>query len=200
VTRPDYIPESLWDATKNAPKGDDLGKILTAHQARQANLIDDPAKFDLKPTVKAADGQTFEFDTESPLMKGVLGMAKGRFTKEDVRDLGDLVLTAQVAAKDAEHAEFLTIGGGDEAKAHQRFNAVMAKGAALLGQDGKETPESKKAFTQVLAVISTKAQFEVLEKLVGLQGLPGAAGGTGNTGGVIPIAQQLYPNENRKAG
>lgn len=200
ATRPAYLPEQYWDSSKNEVKAPDLQKHFETLAARQADLVTDPAKFDLKSSIKGQDGSDIQFNLDDPLMKGVLGLAKDRgLTKQDVQALGDVVITAEKAAVEAEYKEFLKIGGGDEAKANQRMNAVLAKGAALLGAEGKETPESKKAMGSLIAVISLSSQFEALEKLLNSVA-PGSAEAGGGSAVDKNIATRWYPKEVAKAG
>lgn len=203
ATRPDYIPENLWDAEKGTVKADDLGKILQAHADRQAKAITDPTKVELKTELKDAKGEPITFDMDSPVMKAAAAMAKDRgWTTDDLTAMGEIVVKAQLAAQEADLVEYRTLGNGDMAKADARFNAVIAKGAALLGADeqGAATPEAKEALTRVFAHIHTRADFETLEKLINGQSGPGAAASGGNPAQVTDMASAWYPNEKRKAG
>lgn len=200
--RPDYIPENLWDAEKGTVKADDLGKILQAHADRQAKAITDPTKVELKTELKDAKGESITFDMDAPVMKAAAAMAKDRgWTTDDLTAMGEIVVKAQLAAQEADLVEYRTLGNGDMAKADARFNAVIAKGAALLGADeqGAATPEAKQALTRVFAHIHTRADFETLEKLINGQSGPGAAASGGNPAQVTDMAASWYPNEAKKA-
>lgn len=191
-TRPDYLPDTYWDATKNAPKADELKALFDGHTKRQAELITDPAKVELKTELKDRAGNPIEINRDEPLVKAVLEMAKGRFSGSDVNALVETVITAELASAEAEHQEYLQFGGGDEAKAKARTNAIFERGATLLGKDdqGKPTDEGKKAMATIMAGLSTKAQFEALEKLIGAEPAAAAAGGGG--GNVTNIAESWY--------
>lgn len=180
--RPDYLPENYWDATKNAPKADELKALFDGHTKRQAELITDPAKVELKTELKDRAGNPIEINRDEPVVKAMLDLAKERgLTTGDVNALTEVVVTSQLAAVEAEHQEYLAFGGGDEAKAKARTNAILERGATLLGKDdqGKPTDDAKKQMATIMAGLSTKAQFEALEKLIGGEPAAAAAGGTG---------------------
>ena len=191
-TRPDYLPESFWDPTKNAVKGDDLKAHFESFSKRQAEIVTDPAKVELKSALKDRAGNPIDINREEPLVKAVLALAKDRgLTTGDVQAMTDMVVQAELAAAEAEQQEFLAFGGGDEAKANARLTALIARGATLLGKDdqGKPTADAMKAMNTIAAGLSTKAQFEALEKLIGVD--PAAASGTGS-GKPADIAKSWY--------
>jgi hypothetical protein len=79
ASRPEWLPESYWDAEKKAPKADEVTKHLTerndlvafkaAEDSRRAAVPEDPAKYDLKlpPDWKPPEGvEKFELDKDDP--------------------------------------------------------------------------------------------------------------------------------------
>lgn len=204
--RPSYIPEALWDTTKNEVKGEDLGKILTAHQARETGKITDFAKVELKTSVKAFDGGEYTLNRDNPLVKAVGGIAVERgWTGQDLQPILDAVATAENAAAEAETNEYLKLGSGDRAKADIRANAVIERAARLLGftgkpaADGKIDETMKVAVKKIVASFGSVEQFETLEKILNAAGGPAAASLAGG-GTVTNIAERLYPDANKKAG
>jgi len=201
-TRPDWAPETFWDATKGELKGEDIGKILASHAERQADVITDPTKATIKSDLKGKDGKPIEFNAESPLLKAAAEMgAKRGWTNGDLSAMAEIVATAQMAALEAEEADILALGNGDRSKADQRLTAVLTKGAALIGADeqGNVSPDATKALSTLLASIHSRAEFETLEKLINAAGGPNAAA-AGGGGQVTDIAKRWYPNEAKKAG
>ena len=192
TTRPDYLPETFWDPTKNAVKDTDLKAHFENHSKRQAEVFSDPTKFQFKTELKDAEGKPIELNTDEPLVKAVFGLAKERgLTTGDVNALTEVVLQAEIASAEAEKKEYLAFGGGDEAKALARLTALATRGATLLGKDdqGKPTADAQKAMNTIIAGLSTKAQFEALEKLIA--GDPAAATGAG-AGKTPDIAKSWY--------
>lgn len=201
-TRPDWAPETFWDAEKGQLKGEDIGKILASHAERQADIITDPAKVAIKSDLKDKDGNPITFNTDSPLLKAAAEMgAKRGWTNGDLTAMAEIVATAQLAAKEAEDADILALGNGDRAKADARLQAVLTKGAALIAADekGNPSPEATKALATLVASIHSRGEFETLEKLINAAGGPNAAA-AGGGGEVVDIAKRWYPNEGKKAG
>lgn len=199
ATRPDYIPESYWDAEKGAPKVEDISKIFQAHDARTKNVIADWGKYELKTSVKGLDDKEIEIDREAPMVKALGEIAKERgWTGEDVQPLVDMVATMQRAAAEAEINGFLKLGGGDRKKANDRAEAVVAKAATLLGYtgeagaDGKVDDSGRRAVVRLMADIHSSEAFEVLEKLINATQSPGSASGGGGGGETKDIASRWY--------
>lgn len=175
-------------------KADELGKVLKSHADRQADLITDVAKLEIKSTLKNDDGTPREYKMDSPMMKAAVALAQERgWTKGDLVAMADFVGTRELAAIEADKAEFLSLGAGDLTKANARYNAVLAAGAAKFQADesGKGTPEAEKAVARILAAIHSKADFEIFEKLVGVSA-PGAAEAGGGASNVTNIAESWY--------
>lgn len=165
-------------------KAADLGKVLQSHTARQADLVTDIEKLELKSALKGPDGNPIQFKMDAPIMKAAAAMAQERgWTKSDLTAMAELVATQQMAAMEADNQAFLALGAGDKAKAEARYAAVQAKGAAMLGADatGKPTDEATKAITRLIAAIHTKEEFETIEKLVGLEAPRAAEAGGGGS-------------------
>lgn len=199
ATRPDYLPESYWDAEKGAPKADALSKIFADHEARTKNAITDWSKLELKTSVKGLDDKEVEIDRDAPMVKALGEIAKERgWTGEDVQPLIDMVATMQRSSAEAEMKDFIKLGGGDVKKANERANAVVTQAARLLGwtgqagADGKVDESGRRAAVRLMADIHSSEAFEVLEKLITATQAPGAASGGGGGGEVKDIALRWY--------
>ena len=197
-TRPDYIPEAYWDATKGAVKAEDLGKVLTAHEARTKGAIADWDKHELKTAIKDSKGNQLEVKRDSPLVKALGDIVKARgWTNDDVQPLVDMIATTMAATSENDRQEYLSIGGGDETKADQRQTAMVAKAVQLLGTkgaDGKvpETDPVRRDIIGLLTGVTSKAQFETLEKLItAASGAPAGANLNG-AGGEVPLQNRMY--------
>ncbi len=199
ATRPDYIPETYWDAEKGAPKVDDISKIFQAHEARSKGVIADWSKHELKTSVKGLDDKDIEIDRDAPMVKALGEIAKERgWTGEDVQPLIDMVATMQRASAEAEINDFLKLGGGDKKKASDRTNAVITKAAGLLGYtgqaggDGKVDETGRQAVVRLMADIHSSEAFEVLEKLINAAQAPGSVVSGGGGGETTDIASRWY--------
>jgi hypothetical protein len=186
--RPDYIPEAFWDAEKGAPKLEDIGAKLKTVAEREAQAIQDWDKFELKTEIKDLQGNAITIDRDNPLVKALGGIAKERgWGPADVNPLIDTIVTAQKAAVEAEKAEFESLGD-------QRFarrDAVLARGAALLGEGGDAKIRG------VVSLISTAEQFKIFESLVNAAAGPRAA--EPRPGGQPPTSLEvLYPDDVKK--
>lgn len=202
--RPDFLPESYWDAEKGSAKLEDLGKLAADHAARQAELIDDPEKFDWS-NVKVAgpDGVDITIDPENPLVKAFTSMGKDRgWTKSDVSAAAELILNAEKSAAEARAKEYEALGP----KRAERLTSAVQTIARLAGytgqagQDGKvDDTVLREAQAFLGSTIQSKAQFEFLEKVLSAAGLPPAAEAGGTGGKVVDVAKRLYPNEAKYA-
>lgn len=187
-TRPEYIPEGYWDAEKGAPKLEEIGQKLKTVAEREAAAITDWDKFELKTDIKDIQGNAITIDRDNPLVKALGGIAKERgWGPADVNPLIDTIVTAQKAAVEAEKAEFESLG-------EQRFarrDAVLARGAALLGDGGDARIKG------VVSLISTAEQFKIFEDLINAAAGPRAAeprpGGATSNG-----LEVLYPDDVKK--
>jgi hypothetical protein len=190
TVRPDYIPEAFWDAEKGAPKLEDIGAKLktVADREAAAALVADWDKFELKTEIKDIAGNAITIDRDNPLVKALGGIAKERgWGPEDVNPLIDTIVTAQKAAVEAEKREFESLGD-------QRFarrDAVLARGAALLGEGGDAKIKG------IVSLISTAEQFKIFEQFVNAAAGPRAAeprpGGT-----PLSNLEVLYPDDVKK--
>lgn len=177
--------------------------MLQAYAERQAKVITDPSTVEFKTSLKDIDGSEITFNKDHPLLKAASTMAKERgWTSDDLNAMAELIVTGQISAKQADDAEYVSIGNGDRAKADQRLSAAITKGAAALQADekGNPTDEAKAAMTRLFASVHTRADFETLEKLITGQAGPGAAAAGGNGAQIVDIAKRMYPNEGKKAG
>lgn len=188
AARPDYIPESYWDAEKGAPKLEDIGAKLKSVAEREAAAITDWDKFELKTDIKDIQGNAIEIDRDSPLVKALGGIVKERgWGADDVKPLIDTIVTAQKAAVEAEKAEFESLGEQRVA----RRDAVLTRGATLLGDDGGAKIEA------VMSLISTAEQFKIFEQLVNAAAGPRAP--DARPGGQAPTTLEvLYPDDVKK--
>lgn len=188
--RPDYIPEAYWDAEKGAPKLEDIGAKLktVAEREAAAALVADWDKFELKTAITDIAGNPITIDRDNPLVKALGGIAKERgWGPDDVSPLIDTIVTAQKAAVEAEKREFESLGD-------QRFarrDAVLARGAALLGEGGDAKIKG------IVSLISTAEQFKIFEQFVNAAAGPRAA--EPRPGGTPPSTLEvLYPDEVKK--
>jgi hypothetical protein len=186
--RPDYIPESYWDAEKGAPKLEDIGAKLKSVAEREAAAIADWDKFELKTDIKDLQGNDISIDRDNPLVKALGGIAKERgWGPDDVNPLINTIVTAQKAAIEAEKAEFESLGD-------QRFarrDAVLARGAAMLGEGGDTKIKA------IVSLISTAEQFKIFEQFVNAAAGPRAA--EPRPGGQAPSSlETLYPDDMKK--
>lgn len=188
--RPDYIPEAFWDAEKGTPKLEDIGAKLktVAEREAAAALVADWDKFELKTDIKDIAGNAITIDRDNPLVKALGGIAKERgWGPEDVNPLIDTIVTAQKAAVEAEKREFESLGD-------QRFarrDAVLARGAALLGEGGDTKIKG------IVSLISTAEQFKIFEQFINAAAGPRAA--EPRPGGEAPSNLEiLYPDDIKK--
>lgn len=188
--RPDYIPEAYWDAEKGAPKLEDIGAKLktVAEREAAAALVADWEKFELKTDIKDIAGNEITIDRDNPLVKALGGIAKERgWGPDDVNPLINTIVTAQKAAVEAEKREFESLGD-------QRFarrDAVLARGAALLGEGGDTKIKA------IVSLISTADQFKIFEQFVNAAAGPRAA--EPRPGGKAPTSLEvLYPDDVKK--
>lgn len=125
--RPDYVPESFWDATKNEIKGKEFGEHFNALTARVA--ADDVAKLsrpqkpeeykvELPADFKPPEGVEFKFRDGDPLLAQARTMAHEMgISQDNFSKLLGLYAGAQVAdqqqmttARNAEIAKLGTTG------------------------------------------------------------------------------------------
>jgi hypothetical protein len=205
-TRPDYVPETFWDATANAIKpefGTHFTEIATFHKtetekraalaARKAEDI----KFEVKlpETVKVPDGMQIKLDDKDarlPLLRDIA--LKHGLDQDTVNDL--VALDAQM--KIAEHTQSLETFKAEDAKlgdnAKPRKEAV---GAFLKGlkESGAFTAEEYDAIRPLDA-----AGVTAFEKLI--KKLNGAIGTGGNPPsppkpGDVPIETKWYGTQQK---
>lgn len=178
VSRPDYIPETIWDGEKNAPKID-LAATLTEYDsfktqaAERAALI--PAKpeeykFDLPKGFELPDGKQWLADPNDPLIVGFRTLASElKLTQPEVEKL-----VGFEAARQAEEIKRQSAFDAEQTKA--LGSNAEARRADLTGRlDAIFQKDSKEA-----AIFKTLLVYEDgvkgLEKLfagVATRGLPG---------------------------
>lgn len=129
--RPDYIPETIWDGEKNAPKID-LGATLTEYgtlkeqaDARAALIPAKPEeyKFDLPADFEMPEGYTWKQDPKDPVIAGFRELATElKLTQPEVQRLATFEAKRQAAeianqkAFDAEQTKAL----GENAEARRK--------------------------------------------------------------------------------
>lgn len=103
--RPDYIPETIWDGEKNAPKIDlaatltEYGTLKTAADARAAGIPAEGAyKFDLPEGFELPEGFQWKAGADEPLVKAVGEYAKtNNLTQAEVSGLVGVYAASQKA-------------------------------------------------------------------------------------------------------
>lgn len=111
VARPDYIPETIWDGEKNAPKIDLAAALterdtLSAAAAERAAKIPAEYKFDLPKDFELPGGYKWEADPKDPLVVAVKAFAvENKLTQDEVGGLVKMY-AGNEAAKIKAQAEF----------------------------------------------------------------------------------------------
>ena len=186
--RPDYIPESFWDAEKGF-KADDLNSLVAFKAEHDANLAQVPDKpegykvalpkdFKLPDGVKLPEGQESIIDDTDPRVADLRSFAHANQMSqtqfESMVALGtQMDIAEQGRLTEALAAQRELLGS----KAAERVNAVTSWLGAKLGGD----------FAQALApMMFTAKQVEAFEGLMRLnrgtaQGNPGAGRDVGKT-------------------
>lgn len=96
VTRPDYIPETIWDGEKNAPKIDlastlseyDALKAQTTERAAQIPTTPEGYKFELPEGFELPGGYKWQADPKDPIVSGFRQLAADlKLTQPEVQKL-----------------------------------------------------------------------------------------------------------------
>lgn len=187
VSRPDYIPEAIWDGEKNAPKIDlaaslaerDALKSAADERAAKIPASADAYSFDLPGDFEVPDGMKWTADAKDPRVIAVRALAAERqWTQDDVTALSKLQATLDTEELKASRAFEV-----EQTKA-LGANAEQRRAAAKVWIDGitDKDPEESKVLTTLLDyAVGVKA----IERIIG------KAGGvvlTGNSGGDKTVA------------
>lgn len=186
--RPDYLPESFWDAATNSVKATDLKAVFDAHTATQARLALVPKEatgyeHGLPADFKLPDG--YKVDDKHPLVQPWRMLAHQLQLTPDQYKLGVKMWAENMVREEEDFKQF---------KADQR-KALGAQGDArvtaartwLTGLIGEQIAG------QLLDLAVTKPQFEAIEKLMTAFTSQGGStyrgNGRENGGGQQPPAQ-----------
>jgi hypothetical protein len=195
-TRPDWLPESFWDAEANAPKAEDLTARLSradeleaAEAARREGVPAgaDEYKLDLPENVVGLDGQPVRLIPDDPGTKEAqalaaeLGLSQASFTKLVAFHAGQLLgaQKAQAEQFQAEMAAELT-KLGTNAKA--RVDAVSSGLGQHLGDKAQA----------LLDAMGTADAVEALETLLAKVSAPAISASPQAEAGPQSLAQRLY--------
>lgn len=153
VTRPEYVPETIWDSEKNAPKIDlaatlteyDTLKASTAERAKLIPASPDEYKFDLPEGFELPAGYTWKADPKDPVVAGFRELATElKMTQPEVQRLVAFEAKRQVEGM----------------KAQQDFDAEQTK------QLGANADQRRTAAKTWLNATVTPAQAQVLSTLL----------------------------------
>jgi len=142
--RPDWVPESYWDATKNEAKGadfrrafDELSAFKAADESRRLSLPQKPEdyKIALPQDFKPPEGVEMKFNEADPALKSAreaakeMGLTQDQFSKLLGVYAGNRVTELQQfkAAKEGEIAKLGTTGPA-------RIDAVLTWAKAFFGE------------------------------------------------------------------
>jgi hypothetical protein len=196
AARPDWLPESFWDAEANAPKAEDLTARLSradeleaAEAARREGVPAgaDEYKLDLPENVVGLDGQPVRLIPDDPGTKEAqalaaeLGLSQASFTKLVAFHAGQLLgaQKAQAEQFQAEMAAELT-KLGTNAKA--RVDAVSSGLGQHLGDKAQA----------LLDAMGTADAVEALETLLAKVSAPAISASPQAEAGPQSLAQRLY--------
>lgn len=182
TARPDYLPETYWDAEKNAPKAEDLTKDLTdlaalrtEKEARAASIIAKPedVQIALPDDFQMPEGLEFKPDPNMPLFKEFQKFAAGRFTPDETKALVGLfardLLNQSNAAEAARTEQMKALGA----------NATTRVDAAQRWLNANVSEQQAKVLSYALGTKDgVEAVESIIEKLKGVKpaGLPGNTG------------------------
>lgn len=184
-SRPDYIPESFWDAEKGF-KTDDFNTLLTTKAERDAHLAQVPEKpdgyqvklpesFQLPEGFSMPEGQQFEIDENDPRVGAVREFAHANQLSQD--QFGQLIaIGAQMDIAEQMNLNTALEKQREElgAKGVERVNAVTTWLGAKLGGEA----------AQALApMLYTAKQVQAFERLMSLfRGVVPGGPGAGRDG------------------
>ena len=177
VSRPEYVPETFWDASKNAVKGKEFGEHYNAMAARIAAedsrkltlpQTADAYKVELPADFKPPEGVKFAFQADDPLLSQArtvaheLGIPQEGFSKLLGLYAGAQVATQQqiTVARNAEIAKLGTTGPA-------RIDALTTFFKAYVGESEGN---------QLMARMFTAGDVQIAEKMVAKITAQGGAG------------------------
>jgi len=204
VTRPEGLPEDLWDATAGAPKVDDLvkrfgdlAKFKGDHDARLSQRPEKPDAYaaDLPKDFQVPQGMEFKVDPADPLLQlgrqiaHEAGLSQDEFTAKLVAPYAKHLLEQQRAAATAEAerraAEVAKLGENASARLDTVTSWLKAN---LSGEEGEA----------LAGVITSAAAVQAVEKLITLAGGPqvqaGGQGGGGEALSPVEYFKELFKN------
>lgn len=161
AARPDYVPESFWDAGTNSVKAADLKAVFDSHsaaEARKAALPKDPTGYEFKLPAEAKLPDGFALDDKHALVQPWRDYALANGLTQDQFALGVKMWTDHQVKEETDFRQF---------KADQR-KALGANGDAratalrtwLTGITGEDISK------QMMDLAVSKPQFEALEKIM----------------------------------
>lgn len=193
--RPEYIPESFWDADKGF-KADDLNALVAFKAEHDANLAQVPEKadgyvvalpkdFQLPEGYELPEGQESPIDENDPRIGAAREYAHANhFSQAQFEGLvalgAQMDIAEATALKEAAGKQRAALGD----KADQRINAVTTWLGAKLGGE----------FAQALApMMFTAKQIQAFEAIMRLNrsGVPGNPG-AGRDGGKPELSDAEY--------
>lgn len=183
--RPDWMPETAWDAATNAPKIDELGKSFkelsdfkAATEAQKAALPDAAEKYEVKlpDEFQMPDGWTVNAD--DPAWKAGREFAhKNGLSQEQFSSMAALYIEQQIAAKTANDALVTqAVAARDKALGSNGAQRVDALNTWFKAEFGEQvgTQLGHALFTPEIV-----GAFEQIQKTLVTQGISGFAGGSG---------------------
>lgn len=199
MDRPEYLPESHWDATAGGPKFDLIGndyKELGAFRASKASLPKTAAeyKIQLPSTVKLPEGLTFQPKADDPVHKRFVEMAhKHGASQAMVDDLMALWADMNIEGYNAEVAEDAKAKkeAADQEAAFHTALGDKAKDRLKAGETWLGAADARKAegygpamLGALKSLLKSKDGVEALEAVIAGKGPKMAGLSTGNgTGG-----------------
>lgn len=158
-SRPDYLPESAWDATANAPRADIIKTAFETHAAQQARIAARPEKPD-GYELKFPEGYTppvaIEWIPDDPRVALLRAFAhKNNWGQAEFSDA--LTIEAVKIAADQKHdndlreAEMKKLGANGTA----RVTAIQTSLTAAVGEQGAK---------RLLSLIETAEDVAIIER------------------------------------
>jgi hypothetical protein len=204
--RPDYVPETFWDATANTIKpefGSHYGELVKAKQTldERAALIPDKPDgytidgFKLPDTIKPPDGMQIAFDPKDPRLALAREVAmEAGLTQDQFKSL----LAFDAKMKIADHAKAIETYTaedkklGDNAKVRKDAVSSFLKG---LKENGAFTDDEYEAIRPIDAagVTAFEKLIAKLNGSVGTGGSPPSPPKPGDT----PMHDRWYPSQQK---
>ncbi len=201
ATRPEELPEDLWDAATGAPKFADLktrleeaATLKAAAEAAATNRYDKPESIEWAVDVKLPDGGAIEFDADSPFLKQAAQVVvEGNVEKPVVKALltayANAQLEDQLAAREELKAEFGKLG--EPAAATARVKGVEAFLCAAYDANPKTKAQAPALAAAFVRSISSASLIEGIESLMAHHKDPNP--GVGGEGGADEALMRTNP-------